>query len=47
MQSALKEQEVKMSMEEFIAFKVDEAISEWIETVLCEGILSWTENTLK
>lgn len=42
MQSALKEQEVKMSLEKLIAFKADQAISELIETVLSEGFCHWS-----
>lgn len=42
MQSALNKQEVNMSLEELIAFKVDQAISELIKTVFCEGFCPWS-----
>jgi len=39
---AIKEQEMKMSLEKLIAFKMDQAISELIETILCEGFCHWS-----
>lgn len=46
MQSVLNKQEVKRSLENLIAFKVDQAISELIKTVFCEGFCHWSVERL-